>query len=233
MVIQPDDAVIIRVARSEMGQGITTALPMLVAEELQCDWSKVTLRISVTRREPAAQARLGRHVDRRQPVGADLAGISAQGRRGRARNADRRRGGAMGCSGGPMSGGKQHRHPQSERSHPALWRGRGGRRETAAPIRAEAEGPEGLDLARNAAEAARHDGQGDRKAALRHRCPRAEHGLCRDRPMPGVRRHAQILRRVRKSAGSKACARWCGCRTRSLWLPTAGGRQRRQSMRCR
>ena len=41
VVIQPDDAVIIRVARSEIGQGITTALPRLVAEELQCDWSKV------------------------------------------------------------------------------------------------------------------------------------------------------------------------------------------------
>src|SRR5271166_1015967 len=41
IVIQPDDAVVIRVARSEMGQGITTALPMLVAEELECDWSKV------------------------------------------------------------------------------------------------------------------------------------------------------------------------------------------------
>jgi len=41
VVIQPDDSVIIRVARSEMGQGIITALPMLVAEELGCDWSKV------------------------------------------------------------------------------------------------------------------------------------------------------------------------------------------------
>ena len=41
IVIEPDDTVRIRVARSEMGQGSFTALPMLVAEELECDWSKV------------------------------------------------------------------------------------------------------------------------------------------------------------------------------------------------
>ena len=39
--IHPDNSVLIRVARSEMGQGIFTALPMLVAEELDCDWSRV------------------------------------------------------------------------------------------------------------------------------------------------------------------------------------------------
>ncbi|HET7201626.1 MAG TPA: molybdopterin cofactor-binding domain-containing protein [Burkholderiales bacterium] len=41
IVIHPDDSVLIRVARSEMGQGSSTGLPMLVAEELECDWRKV------------------------------------------------------------------------------------------------------------------------------------------------------------------------------------------------
>ncbi|MCA0301073.1 MAG: molybdopterin-dependent oxidoreductase [Proteobacteria bacterium] len=41
VVIQPDDKVIIRVARSEMGQGTLTGLCQLVAEELECDWNKV------------------------------------------------------------------------------------------------------------------------------------------------------------------------------------------------
>ena len=39
--IGPDNSVVIRVARAEMGQGVHTGLAMLVAEELECDWSKV------------------------------------------------------------------------------------------------------------------------------------------------------------------------------------------------
>ena len=42
VVIQPDDTVVIRIARSEMGQGTLTGLAQLVAEELECDWTKVT-----------------------------------------------------------------------------------------------------------------------------------------------------------------------------------------------
>ncbi|HSA89668.1 MAG TPA: molybdopterin cofactor-binding domain-containing protein [Burkholderiales bacterium] len=42
VVIRPDDRVIIRVARSEMGQGTITGLAQLCAEELECDWSKVS-----------------------------------------------------------------------------------------------------------------------------------------------------------------------------------------------
>jgi len=41
IVIQPDDTVVIRIARSELGQGTFTGLAQLVAEELECDWSKV------------------------------------------------------------------------------------------------------------------------------------------------------------------------------------------------
>jgi len=41
VVIRPDDTVVIRVARSEMGQGTITGLAQLVAEELECNWAKV------------------------------------------------------------------------------------------------------------------------------------------------------------------------------------------------
>ena len=41
VVVRPDDTVVIRIARSEMGQGTLTGLAQLVAEELECDWSKV------------------------------------------------------------------------------------------------------------------------------------------------------------------------------------------------
>jgi isoquinoline 1-oxidoreductase beta subunit len=41
IVIAADDAVTIRIAKSEMGQGSLTALAMIVADELECDWTKV------------------------------------------------------------------------------------------------------------------------------------------------------------------------------------------------
>src|SRR6202158_5638933 len=42
VVVKPDDSVVIRVARSEMGQGTLTGLCQMVAEELECDWAKVS-----------------------------------------------------------------------------------------------------------------------------------------------------------------------------------------------
>jgi isoquinoline 1-oxidoreductase beta subunit len=43
VVIRPDETVVIRIARAEMGQGTHTGLAQLVAEELMCDWNKVVL----------------------------------------------------------------------------------------------------------------------------------------------------------------------------------------------
>ena len=42
VVVKPDDTCVVRVVRSEMGQGTRTGLAQLVAEELECDWSKIT-----------------------------------------------------------------------------------------------------------------------------------------------------------------------------------------------
>jgi isoquinoline 1-oxidoreductase subunit beta len=43
IAIDSDDSILIRYQRSEMGQGSMTALPMMITEELHCDWSKVRI----------------------------------------------------------------------------------------------------------------------------------------------------------------------------------------------
>src|SRR5216117_2948576 len=44
--IGADESVLVVVDRSEMGQGVTTALPMLLAEELDADWSKIKIEFA-------------------------------------------------------------------------------------------------------------------------------------------------------------------------------------------
>src|ERR1700759_552907 len=50
IAINPDDSILIRYQRSEMGQGSMTALPMMITEELQCDWSKVRIEYASANR---------------------------------------------------------------------------------------------------------------------------------------------------------------------------------------
>ncbi len=46
LTVHPDDRVTIRVGSSEMGQGVLTAIPMLIAEELDADWTKVDVEFA-------------------------------------------------------------------------------------------------------------------------------------------------------------------------------------------
>ena len=66
VVVKPNDSVVIRVARSEMGQGTITGLCQLVAEELECDWSKVSYEYPTP----------GQHVARKRAWGSFSTGGS-------------------------------------------------------------------------------------------------------------------------------------------------------------
>jgi isoquinoline 1-oxidoreductase beta subunit len=50
VVIDPDNAITLRVAKSEMGQGVLTSLAMIVAEELDCDFAKVKIEYASVHR---------------------------------------------------------------------------------------------------------------------------------------------------------------------------------------
>jgi len=67
VVIQPDEVVIIRYARSEMGQGSMTSAAQLVAEELECDWSRVRVEYADT----------NQHVKRQRAWG-DMAAVGSR-----------------------------------------------------------------------------------------------------------------------------------------------------------
>jgi isoquinoline 1-oxidoreductase subunit beta len=56
LTIAPDDTVTIRVAQTEMGTGVFTSCPMMVAEELQCDWSKVRAEYASPQRNVVEKA---------------------------------------------------------------------------------------------------------------------------------------------------------------------------------
>ncbi|HEX8666072.1 MAG TPA: molybdopterin cofactor-binding domain-containing protein [Beijerinckiaceae bacterium] len=57
VVIRPDDTIVVRIARSEMGQGTLTGLAQLVVEELEGDWAKVTTQ-SITAGQNLARNRV-------------------------------------------------------------------------------------------------------------------------------------------------------------------------------
>ncbi|MGZ3402907.1 MAG: molybdopterin cofactor-binding domain-containing protein [Phenylobacterium sp.] len=58
LVIDPDSSVTIRLPHQEMGQGTSTALAMMVAEELNCDWATVRVEYASANRNARSGMRL-------------------------------------------------------------------------------------------------------------------------------------------------------------------------------
>ena len=131
--IKPNDDVVIRIARSEMGQGSLTGLAQLVSEELDCDWSKVTTEYPTPGAEPGAQSRLGRHVDRRLARHSRLAGLRASGRRRGAADAAAGRSQRVEGSRRGIEGRQGRHHARGFQAHDHLRQGGGRRCQAAGP----------------------------------------------------------------------------------------------------
>jgi isoquinoline 1-oxidoreductase beta subunit len=86
VVVEPDNTILLRIAKSEMGQGVMTSLAMIVAEELECDFAKVKVEYaSATRNyldgKPYGDMQTGGSSSvRRSRVALQQAGASARAR---------------------------------------------------------------------------------------------------------------------------------------------------------
>jgi isoquinoline 1-oxidoreductase beta subunit len=56
VVVAPDETVTVRIAQTELGQGVWTSNAMIVADELQCDWSKVRPQYASANRDAKEMA---------------------------------------------------------------------------------------------------------------------------------------------------------------------------------
>ena len=166
VVIRPDDTVVIRIARSEMGQGTMTGLAQLVAEELECDWSKVTTEFPTP----------GENLARNRVWGDSF----TAGSRGiRESNEYVRKAGATARTMLIQAAANEWKVPASEcsasnsvithkpvRPHHDLRQGRRSRGQDRAAEGRAAQGPEGLEDRRQTAQAARHRAQAHRRAQI-------------------------------------------------------------------
>ena len=163
--VNADDTVRIMLTMLEMGQGVMTSMPMLVAEELDFDWTKIKTEWARRRcevrqselRRPAAhrrQQQRARHVEGAARIG-----------RGRALDARHRRGADLERSGELADDREGRGHSSGQRSACEVRRARGQGRDAAGAEAGHAEGSEGVQGARPVAAAPRRAREGQRRGA--------------------------------------------------------------------
>ncbi len=152
--ITPDNKITIVVARSEMGQGVLTALPMILAEELEADWKQIEI-------EQAGASTL---------FGDQTTGGSASVRT--TWDPMRKAGAAaremlisaaaltLGRSAFHMRGGKWRHQARGFEPALELWRTRRQSRHAARPNRCNPQAKQGLQNCWPAPAASRHDRKG-------------------------------------------------------------------------
>ena len=202
----------------EMGQGVYTAIAMILAEELDADFSQGRARARAAQRQALRQSDF-RHPGHRQfQFHPRLLEAAAHGRRGGARDAGAGRRAAMAGRSRKLLGGQQQGHARRERAHARLWRsGRRGER-TSGAARSAAQGSEGLHADRQAAQAARHAQQDRRQGHLRHRRDAAGHEVRdarRNARCSAARSRMSTTARPRRSpaSGRSSCS--------TIWSPSS------------
>ena len=142
LAVRPDGTVRISVPKTEMGQGVRTTLPLVVAEELDLDWS----RIEVVTAQPGPEFK-SMQTGGSTRVDSTL-DAPAQGRRRRPGDAEDRRRRPMAHQCGPVSHRKRFR-PWAGREEARLWRPRGSRSQAARAQGSAAEAARGLPTVRS------------------------------------------------------------------------------------
>ncbi len=132
--IGTDDSITLLCDRAEMGQGVYTSLPMLIAEELGVGLRKDQGRIRAARR-PVPQQPVRRADHRRQHQRARWLGEAAARRRHGAPPAGERRGRGMGRQSPRLPRGRRRHHLATVQEAQVRRSGRGGRQTTGAERR--------------------------------------------------------------------------------------------------
>ena len=199
VAIAPDGIVTIVAHRAEMGTGVRTSLPMIVAEEMEADWSRVRVQqahgdeVKFGNQDTDGSRSTRHYLMPMRQIGASARSM-LEGRRGE----------ALGRAGDRSEGGQSRGRPQRERTPHRLWRSGGRCRQGigAERRRPEAERPEGFPLSGQGPDqhgrSARHHG---RHRALRRRRPPARHEIRRHRPAAGDRRQGRVVRRSGSDEG--------------------------------